>query len=262
MKNGLQILAFTLLVALAGCKGCREKDPEPPKLPNPSFETGEEVGWAFFPTDTVDLFPKEPTGTVRNCYITFWASDATMDKYEWTIGTDERKFTNRKFTLYFDRTNQLTVKLKVFKNGRADSLTKQLILRNAWRPKIAGIWEANSPEKPDSTFKVYILNGLISGYDGGAVDTLPNWPTPLWGYEYIISGFDGSGSYRRFTIVTNGGMNFKGRGTYNNEEYGDSITVSWRGNNQIKFRFSSKTSPSLGQFNYFKKEYFAKKLKW
>jgi len=94
MKSLLQILTFTLLVALGGCKSCDKEDPCPStRRTNANFfiyevdgKTSEELIGSDFLKKWWD--PPLDTDTTCTNWVQFVAEDQKADRYLWVIGLD------------------------------------------------------------------------------------------------------------------------------------------------------------------------------
>lgn len=167
LKNTLPVLALlgsTLLWA-----GCRDQAPKPEPDPcvgvkaNPlTFRFLESYG-----TPTPDTaFTKQD--------ITFEGPGAPYTAYEWRIANDPRRFTQRKFSLYFPEVLdgsyavQLIARrppnLRCFsKDDGVDTLTQVLTLVNytASRPQspVYGKYQGSNSDMPRDTFTIRVFPG-------------------------------------------------------------------------------------------------------
>jgi hypothetical protein len=129
---------------------------------------------------------------------------------------------------------------------------------------LAGVWEGSYSYKPDSLFRVYILNGLVGEEQQGDVDTVEGWPTGSRGYEYVYKGIGSDGInndlYFNLTLVTNGASKFIDMGTRNGIKYGDTLRFFWLGNNRMKVMASLRRGPNV--FIWDRREFNGRKIKW
>ncbi len=182
MKSWIQILTFALLVALAGCKGCRE-DVKPKHCAN-----AKPVSADFricHVRDTggmqIDLIEFD---TLIGSFIYFQAKQEGAKEYKWWIGDEKEPRYGQTISLGFHQEpgNQ-TIKAKLVVSNpsdsclpidqRYDSLTKDFYIENpdSIRRKTHGQYKTVSMHQPMDTFMTvaeYIFIGGRLGSDGYA----------------------------------------------------------------------------------------------
>lgn len=129
-------------------------------------------------------------------YVTFEAIDANATSYEWTIGNDTRKRTEKKFTLFFNDpsvadTNPIIVKLKLTRNPDTkcfpddkgvDSVTHKIyFLRDDLKigqwPMYGKYYGSDNTDPSNKYFiEIKRVNLILFGpnYYGGSLLNLPN----------------------------------------------------------------------------------------
>jgi hypothetical protein len=97
--------------------------------------------------------------------VKFEAVCDDMTRYEWTIGTDQRVFTEPSFTLYFGVKGTIDIKLKVYKDEdpdcpdntiRVDSITKKLTIIDNDITYVGGVYRGYNTNEPNHEFDVEI----------------------------------------------------------------------------------------------------------
>lgn len=107
---------------------------------------------------------EDTVGTNKD--VKFEAVCDDMTRYEWTVGTDQRVFTEPSFTLYFGVTGTIDIKLKVYKDEdpncpdnvvRVDSVVKKLtIVSNSIRYYL-GKFRGYNEDNPNHLFDIELL---------------------------------------------------------------------------------------------------------
>lgn len=174
MKN--LFFVFLLGMGLIGMSGCGEDcdDPTDPTCPNfdpcfgielsqASIEMGTNIGSENirFEGDTV---------TYGGVYFIAHAENAVS--YKWTVGTDNRTWDSKEFSLAFSRNdslflrnNPILVTLIVeyetnpcFPNDNGvDTVSKYLHFRSDWESKVWGKWEGYRDNLVDDIYQIEIL---------------------------------------------------------------------------------------------------------
>lgn len=98
--------------------------------------------------------------------VKFEAICNDMTRYEWTVGTDQRVFTESSFTLYFASPGIIDVTLVVYQDEntncpnntvRVDSVTKQLVIVETENRHIEGKYRGYNVSEPNTIFDVEIV---------------------------------------------------------------------------------------------------------
>ncbi len=161
----LKIVGLLLLSSALVLGSCREHDPTPDpckaQRANPlTFRFLESFG-----TPTPDTaYSKQD--------ITFEGPGQPYTRYEWKVGSDERAFTTRKFSLYFpeNAVSPVTVRLIAHrppntgcfaKDDGIDTLTQVLTLvpSATYRAPIYGEFEGSTADAPDKKFTIKVFRG-------------------------------------------------------------------------------------------------------
>ena len=121
-------------------------------------------------------------------YVTFEAFDPNAQSYEWTIGSDPRKRTEKKFTLFFDKPgviseNPLPIKLKVTKtpdtkcfpnDTGSDSVIRKIYFLPQDKWPVYGKYFGSDNTKPNEKYTIEIFPGFKNGFY--TTDSLKNLP--------------------------------------------------------------------------------------
>lgn len=187
-----QIVFFVGLALLGafvfGLEGCHN-DCEGSLKTSAEFKTYNELYYYDKENGkTIEKTKLVEEDTFMLSYVTFEAIEQNAQSYEWTIGSDPKKRTEKKFTLFFDNPgviseNPLPIKLKVKKapntkcfpsDTGADSVTHKIyfLQRDKW--PVYGKYLGSDNTNPNEKYIINIFAGFKNGYY--TTDSLKNLP--------------------------------------------------------------------------------------
>jgi hypothetical protein len=209
---GLALLG-TFVFALEGC----HDDCEGSLKTSAEFKTYNQLN--YYDRENGNIVEKTKLveeDTFMLSYVTFEAIDQNAQSYEWTIGSDPNKRTEKKFTLYFDNPgviteNPLPIKLKIKKNPNTkcfsgdtgiDSITHFIYFlpRDKW--PLYGKYQGSDDTDPNNIFIIEIYRD--SKMDEIHVTNLPNACNPnnpgvriggSTAFEFSLESFPASNNY-------------------------------------------------------------------
>jgi hypothetical protein len=193
MKKQLPLLCLLALIGafVFSLEGCHDK-----------CEDSHSTSAEFKVYNELNYYDKENGNTVQktkiveedtfmvNNYVNFEALDQNADSYEWTIGSDPKKRTEKKFTLFFDNLgviseNPLPIKLKIKKapntqcfpndNG-VDSITHRIYLIPIDKWPVYGKYTGFDDTDPNGRFTIEIYRDSKTGEI--FISNLPNACNP------------------------------------------------------------------------------------
>jgi hypothetical protein len=150
-------------------------------------------------------------------YVTFEAKEQNAQSYEWTIGSDPKKRTDKKFTLFFDNAgviteNPLPIKLKIKKNPNAkcfpgdtgiDSVTHFIYFLPNDKWPVYGKYLGSDDTAPDNKYVIEIFRGKRFNQPLIELDLLKNLPDKCSNlyldfesgsaFEFVIGQYDLNG---------------------------------------------------------------------
>jgi hypothetical protein len=184
---------FLVLLALLGAfvfllEGCGDEC-EGSKRTSAEFKVYNEL--YYFDKENGKIVEKlklVEEDTFMLSYVTFEAIDPNAQSYEWTVGSDPKKRTDKKFTLFFDKPgviseNPLPIKLKVTKAPNTkcfpndtgiDSVIHKIYFlpRDKW--PVYGKYFGYDNTNPNEKYTIEIFAGFMNGYY--TTDSLKNLP--------------------------------------------------------------------------------------
>lgn len=204
-------ITFLVLLALVGafmfslegcgdkCEGSRPTSAEF-KIYNELYYYDKENG------KTVEKIKQVEEDTLMvGSYVNFEALDQNATSYEWTIGSDTRKRTGKKVTVFFNNESvadesPITVKLKLTRNPDTkcfpndkgvDSVAKKLFfLRNSQSP-LYGRYEGEDDSNPNVSFVISVVNEKNNfGERSDFIKNLPNNCNTNRAYVGLFTAFE------------------------------------------------------------------------